>query len=174
MHPARAAVDGHIQIALAALAIGGLQLGQVLDVHMHKAKIVVLKRAALAFALMSGPQTPQVFRLEDAVNRVPVEMGQKVADHEGEVIEQKTGGLAQGADDRPLFVRGFPGQLMAPAGMVQAVIGPALALFADGLGAHAEAFGQNARGLRRAGNLAPNGRGGSGLRVDGQHHVLLR
>jgi hypothetical protein len=52
MHPTRAAIDGHIQEALAALAIGGLQLGQVLDVHVHEAKIVILERAAPALALL--------------------------------------------------------------------------------------------------------------------------
>ena len=47
MHPARAAVDGHIEEALAALAVGGSQLGQVLDVDVHEAEVVVLERAAL-------------------------------------------------------------------------------------------------------------------------------
>src|SRR5918998_991705 len=64
-----------------------------------------------------------------------VEMRQKVRDHEGEVIQGKAGGLAQGADDRPLLVRGLPGQLVRPAAMVLAVLGPAFAPLADSLGA---------------------------------------
>src|SRR4051812_38360447 len=36
-------VDGYIEIPLAALAISGAQLGQVLYVHMHEADIVVLE-----------------------------------------------------------------------------------------------------------------------------------
>ena len=174
MHPARAAVDGHIEEALAALAIGGSQLGQVLDVHVHEAEVIVLERAALALALLRRRQAAQPFSLEDAVDRIAVEMRQEVRDHEGEVIERKAGGLAQGTDDRPLFLCGFPGQLVRPAGVVLAVLSSALAPLADGLGAHAEALGQHARGLGRAGDLLANGRGGAGLRVDGQHHVLLR
>ena len=42
MDEARGAVDGHIEGALTALAILGAQLRQVLHVHVHKAKIVVL------------------------------------------------------------------------------------------------------------------------------------
>jgi hypothetical protein len=34
-------------------------------------------------------------------------MRQEVRDHEGEIIERKAGGLAQGADDRPLFLGKF-------------------------------------------------------------------
>src|SRR4051812_46323398 len=45
---ARAAVDGDIEVALAPVAIGGLQLGQMLDVDMDEAEVVVLE-AALAF-----------------------------------------------------------------------------------------------------------------------------
>src|SRR5689334_16063674 len=42
---ARAAVGGDIETALAPLAIGGLQLGQVLDVDVHKAEVIVLEGA---------------------------------------------------------------------------------------------------------------------------------
>ena len=45
MDRARAAVDGDIEIALAPFAIGGLQLGQVLDVDMHEAEVIVLEGA---------------------------------------------------------------------------------------------------------------------------------
>ena len=135
MHPARAAVDGHIQEALAALAIGGLQLRQVLDVDVHEAEIVVLERAALALALLRGRQAAEALSLEDAVDGIAVEMRQEVRDDEGQIVERKAGGLAQGADDGALLLRGFPGQLVRPAAMVLAVLGSALAPFADGLGA---------------------------------------
>ena len=174
MHPARAAVDGDIQEALAALAIGGSQLGQVLDVHVHEAEIVVLERAALALALLRRRQAAEPLRLEDAVDRIAVEMRQEVRDDEGQIVERKAGGLAQSADDGALFLGGFPGQLVRPAGVVLAVLGSALAPFADGLGAHAEALGQHAGGLGRAGDLLADGRGGAGLGMKGVHHVLLR
>jgi hypothetical protein len=61
MHPTRAAVDGPIQKALAALPIGGLQLGQVLDVDMDEAEIVILERAAPALALLRRRQAAQAF-----------------------------------------------------------------------------------------------------------------
>ena len=172
MDPARAAVDSHIQKALAALAVGGLQLGQVLDVHVHEAEIIVLERAALPFALLRRGQAAQPLSLEDAVDRIAVEMRQEVRDDEGQVIERKAGGLAQGADDRPLLIRGFPGQLVRPAAMVLAVLCTALAPFADGLGAHAEALGQHAGGLGGAGNLLADGRGGAGLGMKGVHQIL--
>src|SRR3712207_1726766 len=65
MHPARAAVDGHVEEALAALAIRGLQLGQVLDVHVEEAEVVVLERAAFPPALGSARQAAQSLGLED-------------------------------------------------------------------------------------------------------------
>src|SRR4051812_42919863 len=45
MDRARAAVDGDIEVALAPFAIGGLQLGQMLDVDVHEAKVIVLEGA---------------------------------------------------------------------------------------------------------------------------------
>src|SRR5215208_4930928 len=49
MHGARAAVDGHREEALAALAISRAQFRQVLDVDVHEAEIIVLEAAALPF-----------------------------------------------------------------------------------------------------------------------------
>lgn len=85
-----------------ALPVGGLQLRRVLDVHAHEANVVVLERAVLPFALMSGRQASQTLGLEDAVDRIAVEMRQKVRDHEGEVIKRKAAGLPQGADENGL------------------------------------------------------------------------
>ena len=111
VHPARAAVDGDIEEALAALAIGGSQLGQVLDVDVDEAKVVVLERAALALALLRRRQTAQAFGFEDAIDRIAVEMRQEVRDDEGQIIERKAGRAAQSTDNGALFLRGFPGQL---------------------------------------------------------------
>jgi hypothetical protein len=70
VHPARAAVDGHIEKALAALAVGSLQLGQVLDVHVHEAEVILLERAAPALALLRRRQAAEPLRLEDAVDGI--------------------------------------------------------------------------------------------------------
>jgi hypothetical protein len=161
-----------IQVPFTPLPIGGLQLGQVLDVHVHKAEIIVLERAALTLALLRRRQAPQAFSLEDAVDRIAVEMRQEVADHEGEVIQRKAGGLAQSTDDRALFFRGFPGQLVRPTAMVLAVLRPTFAPLADGFGAHTEALGQHAGGLGRAGDLLADSGGGAGLGMKGVHQIL--
>jgi hypothetical protein len=76
MDRARAAVDGDVEIAFAPVAIGGLQLGQVLDVDGHEAEVIVLE-GALAFGGFFrdwlGPAV-QPFGLEDAPDAVAVEM----------------------------------------------------------------------------------------------------
>src|SRR5215208_4309454 len=42
---AGASVNGDVEVAFAALAIGGLQLGQVLDINVDEAKVVILELA---------------------------------------------------------------------------------------------------------------------------------
>ena len=77
---ARAAVDGDVEIALAPLAIGSLQLRQVLDIDVHEAKVVVLE-AALAFGGLCRGRlgaAVQAFGLEDAPDAVAVEMRQEM------------------------------------------------------------------------------------------------
>ena len=175
VHPARAAVDGHIEEALAALAIGGLQLGQVLDVDVHEAEVVVLERAALALALLRRRQAAQPFGLEDAVDGIAVEMRQEVGDHEGQVIERKAGGLAQGADDGPLLLGGFPGQLVRPAAEWSwQSCAPRLRHLRMVSVLTLKRWASTPVGSRRAGDLLADGRGGAGLRMKGVHHVLLR
>ena len=44
---------------------------------MDEAKIIVFERADLAFALLRRRQTAQTLSLEDAVDRIPVEIGRK-------------------------------------------------------------------------------------------------
>jgi hypothetical protein len=147
MHAARAAVDGPIEITLAALAISRSQLRQMFDVEVHEAEIILLEGASLPFSLLRRWQPPQAFGLEDAIDGIAVEMRQEMRDHEGEVIERKAGGAAQRTDDRPLFLGGFPGQRVRPAGAVLAVCGPALAPLADRLRIHPIALGQDTGGL---------------------------
>src|SRR4051812_10392180 len=43
MNEAGGTVDSDIQVALAALAIAGTQLGQVLHVHVHEAEVIIFE-----------------------------------------------------------------------------------------------------------------------------------
>jgi hypothetical protein len=171
VHGARTAVDGDVEVALAPLAVAGLQLGQALDVDVHEAEVVVLEGALAPLGLVRGGRPPpvQAFGPQDAPDAVAVEVRQEVGDHEGEVVEGEVGRPAQRADHGPFLLGGLPGQPMRPGGMVEAVPGPALAPLADGLGADAEAPGQDAGGLAGAGDLGADGRGGAGIGMDLQH-----
>ena len=165
------AVDGDEQIALAPLAIGRLQLRQVLDVDVHEAEVVVAESALSLGGAVGRELDPAVqpLALQDAKDAVAVEMRQEVAQDEREVVEREVGGPAQGADDRTLLLAGLPGQPVRPGGAVQAVGGAALAPLAHGLGADAVALGQDAAGLGGARDLDAHGGGGAGVRVDVQH-----
>src|SRR5215203_4627716 len=121
MDEAGGAVDGDIEVPLAALAISGAQLGQVLHVHMHEAEIVVLEGPVRLAGAACGRQTAQALGFQDAVDRVAIEMRQEVGDHKGEIIQRTARRTPQGADDGPLFVRCFPGELMRAARVVLAV-----------------------------------------------------
>jgi hypothetical protein len=66
----------------------------MLDVQVHEAEVIILERAALPFALPGRRQVPEAFRLEDAVDRIPVEMRQEVRDHEGQIVEREAGRAA--------------------------------------------------------------------------------
>jgi SRSO17 transposase len=168
---ARAPVDGDKEVALAPLAIGGPELRQVLDVDVHEAEVVVPELALAPLRPLRGRWGPTAQPLgpEDAPDAVAVEVGQEVGDHEGQVVEGEVGGPAQRADYRTLLFRGLPGQLVRPGRMVEAVLWAALAPLADGLGADAEAAGQDAGGLLRASDLGAGDGSGSGVRVDLQH-----
>src|ERR1044072_7716844 len=73
------AIDGHVEVPLAALAILGTQLGQVLHVYVDEAKIVVLEGPIWLAGAISWRQTAQALGFQDAVDRVAIEMRQKVA-----------------------------------------------------------------------------------------------
>src|SRR4051794_41907043 len=88
---------------------------------MHEAELVLLE-------LRRGPLGPggrrpaaQARGLEDAVDVVPVEVRQEVADHEGEGIQREAGGATQRADHGPPLLARLPGALKGAAGA-----GPAL------------------------------------------------
>src|SRR3954447_14405022 len=86
---AGAAVDGDEQEALAALAVGGPQLGQVLHVHVDEAELVLLELARGRLGLGRGRPTAQARGLEDAVDVVAAEVRQEMPDHEGEVVQRE-------------------------------------------------------------------------------------
>src|ERR1700712_910438 len=119
-------------------------------------------------------QAVEAFSLEDAVDGVPVQMRQEVADDEGEIVERKASAAAERADDGALLIAGFPRQLVRPRRAVLAISRSALAPLADGLGRDAIALGQHAGALVRAGDLSPDSRGGARLGVDGEHQRTLR
>jgi hypothetical protein len=129
-------------------------------------------RARLAGAAC-GRQAAQALGLQNAVDCVPIEMRQKVGDHEGEIIQREAGCTPQSADDGPLLLGGFPGELMRPARVVLAVGRPALTPLADRLGRDAITLRQDPGWLSRSRNLGPDGRGGAGVRMDRGHQDLL-
>ena len=85
-------VDGHVEVTLAALAILGAPLGQVLHVHVYEAEIIVLEGPVRLARPACGRQAAQALGFQNAVDRVPVQMRQKVGDYKGEVIQGKAGG----------------------------------------------------------------------------------
>jgi hypothetical protein len=173
MDEAGGSIDGDIKVALAALAILGAQLGQVLPVQVHEAEVVGFERAIGLARAARRRQAAQALGFQDAVDRVAVQMRQKVSDHEGEVIEREAGCATQGAHNGPLFLSGLPGQLVRTAGVVLAVGCATLAPLADRLGGHAIALGQHARGLGGMGDLGPDGGGGAGPGMNRRHQDLL-
>jgi hypothetical protein len=94
VHGARAPVDGDVEVALAALAVGGLQLRQALDVDVDEAEVVVPEAALAPLRPVRGGRPPAVDPLcpEDAPDAVAVQVGQEVGDHEGQVVEGEVGG----------------------------------------------------------------------------------
>src|SRR5215207_8303223 len=129
-------------------------------------------RPSLTFAPpRPGRPAAQARGLEDAVDVVPVEVRQEVADHEGEVVQREAGGATQRAHHGALLLARLPGQPVRATGAVPALGRPALAPLANGLGADAVVPGQLAGGLARAGDLGAHGRGGTGVGVDREHQA---
>src|SRR3954463_15130420 len=101
---------------------------------MHKAKFVLLEAAVRSAGAINRREAAQALGFQDAVDRVSIEVRQKVGHHEGEVIQRKARRTSQSADDGPLLLTCFPGQLVRAAGVVLAVGRTALAPLADRLG----------------------------------------
>jgi hypothetical protein len=107
---ARAAIDGHKQVAFASLSICGLQLWQMLDVDVDEAKVVVAE-GTLSLGRAFGEKlcpSVQTFGLEDAPDAVAVKVRQEMGDDKGEIVEREVGGTPQAADNSALFFSGFP------------------------------------------------------------------
>src|SRR5690348_12244144 len=175
MHRAGTAVDGDVKIALAPFAIGGLQLGEVLDVDVHEAEVIVLE-GALAFGGLRRGRFGAAIEargLEDAPDAVAVEMRQEMCNDKGQVIEREVGDPAQHADNGALRLGCLPGQLVRPRRMVQAVCRTPLAPLADGLGGDAIALGEDAAALVGAGDLGAGDGRGAGVRMDLPHRSDL-
>jgi hypothetical protein len=114
MDGAGAAIDRDMEEALAPLAIGGLQLGQVLDVDMHEAEVILFKATLALGGPLSNRPGPavQAFGLEDAPDAIAIEVQPEVADHEGEIIAGEVGGPAQGAGHGAFLLGCLPRQMM--------------------------------------------------------------
>ena len=165
-HGAGAPVDGHEQVALPALAIGRPQLGQVLQVQVDEAELVLLELAGGALGPGRGGSPAQARGLEGAVGVVAAEVRQEVAHHEGEVVEREAGRAPRRAHDRPFLPARLPGQLVRATGPVPALRRPPLAPLADGPGADAVALGEFAGGLGGAGDPGADSRRGAGVGMD--------
>ena len=126
VHGAGAAVDGDEQVALAALAIRGPQLGQVLHVQVHETDLVLLELARRLLGLGRDRPAAQARGLEDAVDVVAAEVRQEVPNHEGEIVEREAGRPAQGAHHRPLLLARLPRQLCGRAERSRQSPGPRL------------------------------------------------
>ena len=134
VHVAGGAFDGDVEEALAGGAVAVAQFRQVLHVDMNEADLVVLEGAVRLVGLLGGRQPVEALRPEDAVDGVPVQVRQEVADDEGQRVEGEAGGAAERAHDGTLLIAGKPGQLMRPGRAILTGIEAAFALFADGLG----------------------------------------
>ena len=110
---------------------------------MDEAKIVLLEGPVRLARPACGRQAAQALGFQDAIDRVTVQMRQKVADHKGEVIQRKARRTPQGADNGALLFGGFPGQLVRAAGVVLTVGRTALTPLADRLGRDAIALRQD-------------------------------
>ncbi len=74
---------------------------------MHEAEVVVLEAAVRLASLLSGRQAVEALGLEDAVDRVPVQVRQEVADDESEIVEGKACAAAERAHDGALLIGGL-------------------------------------------------------------------
>ena len=126
---------------------------------MDEADLVVFEGAVRLAGLLGRRQPVETLRLEDAIDGVPVQMRQEVANDEGQRVEGKAGGAAERTHNGTLLIAGAPGQLMGSGRAILTGVGAAFAPFADGLSGHAVALGEHAGALGRAGDLGADSRG---------------
>ena len=113
----RAAINCHIKEALSYVAVCGAQPGQMFDVNMDKAQIIV-PEAPLSLAGLHRRlrwSSIEALRLENPINAVAVKMRQEVPEHEGEIIQRKTCRPAHCTDDRALFFAHTPSKALGSA-----------------------------------------------------------
>lgn len=170
VHVAGDAVNGDVQVALTQDAVAILQFEQVFDVNVDEADLVLLE-GTVQFASLLGGQAVEPLRLEDAIDRIPVQVRQEMADEEGQCFEREAGAAPERIHEGALLVTGAPGQLMGSSRTILAIIRAMLTPLADGLGGDAIAHGECARTLERTGDLSTGGRGGPRLGMDGKHQL---
>ena len=171
MHGTGATVDGNKEVALASLAVSGLQLGKMLDIDVNKTEIIILEDT-LASGRLRGDwrsSPTEAFASKNSPDAVAVKMRQEVRHHEGQVVEGKVRALPQGADHSPLFVRGLPRKVMGAGRAVLARVGSSLAPFADSLGADPIAHCERTTWFRRSSDFRAGHRCRAGIRMDLEH-----
>ena len=119
-------------------------------------------------------QAAQALGLEDAVDGVAVEVRQEVGDHEGEVVERKAGGRRRAQTMARSSSLAFQGSLCGRLERSWQSAGPRLRHLRMVSVLTPKRWASTPVGSWRAGDLGADGRGGAGLGMDGEHHVLLR
>lgn len=175
MAKTRATIDGDIKVALAYHAILGAQLGQMLDVDVDISQVIISERSGAASCLCSlfGWPTIEASILENAPDAVTVQVRQEMPQDKGQIIKAEFGCLAQMANDRPLFLTGFPGKPFGAAGPVATVIDAAFAPFTHRLVADPIPTSQRAGRFRGTSDFLSHGRSCAGLRMNLKHQRAL-
>ena len=145
------------------------------DVDVDKTKIIVLESP---FPLDwsggdRGWSAVECLRFQNAPDAVTVEMGQKMRDHEGEIVQGEVRAPAQGADHGAFFFCGLPRQLVRASGVIQTIVDTTFAPLANRFRADTKALGQDAGWFLRASDLGTNNRSGTGIGVNLQPGLFL-
>ena len=97
-----------MEVALAELAAADVQLGQLLDVDVDEAEVVVAELALALLRPLVGAggrpvgQAVQALGPEDVPDAVPVQLRQEVPQREGQAVEGEAGAAPDRADDGPV------------------------------------------------------------------------
>ena len=120
-----AAIDSDKDVAFSDFAIGRSQLRKMLHVDVDEAKVIVgeCPLAARGNSPLSRRPAAKPGILQNAPDAVPVEVRQKVAHDESQIIKSKIGRTTKVANNRPFLYRCLPCQLLRrPERSVQASI----------------------------------------------------